>query len=116
MQVNKYGSKTCTCLSKHWHQSRFEADVCNSLLGELQAKRIKKFSVQYKIELKMNGVHITNHYVDFLVEKKDGSLVFVEAKGVETEAWRIKRRLCEILCPAIEYKVVRYGKGVSFGR
>jgi hypothetical protein len=74
----------------------------------LKAGEIGAYRTQYKLELKVNGKLIANHYVDFAVFDKAGQLsYFVESKGFDTDAWRLKRKLVEALYPDIEYRVWR---------
>lgn len=74
-----------------------------------KAGEIHNYEIQHKIDLKVNGIHITNHYVDFLVFKPQGVVEFHEVKGYATSEWKIKRRLTEALFPAIPY-IVKQGK------
>jgi hypothetical protein len=63
----------------------------------LKEGRIKSVKPQHKIDLQVNGVHIANHYVDFLIELNDGRERFVEIKGFPTSEWVMKKRLVEAL-------------------
>lgn len=82
-----------------------EADYCNELYLLKKSDHIKNFWIQHKIDLTVNGKHITNHYVDFMVEYPDGHMEFHEVKGYEQDLWIIKRRLVEALYPEIPYVV-----------
>lgn len=53
----------------------------------------------------------TRYVVDFVIFEADGSVRFVDVKGVETETFRLKKRQVEELYP-IEIEVV---KGVRCG-
>ena len=44
---------------------------------------------QYKIDIRVNGKHICNYYMDFKVIKSDGTIEFHEVKGFETDVWRL---------------------------
>lgn len=46
------------------------------------------------------------YYVDFVEFWKDGSVVFTEVKGMETDTWKIKKRLVESLFP-IKIQVIK---------
>lgn len=101
----KYGNRSCRCMLAHIHHSILEADYCNELLVLKNSGKIKSFEIQHFIPLKVNGKHITNHFVDFLVEYPEGSQEFHEVKGFEQEVWKMKRRLVEALYPDIPYIV-----------
>ena len=103
----KFKNRSSFCQSKHWHQSILEADYCNELLLLKKARKIKDFSTQHKIEIVVNGQHICNHYVDFLVTVKKGKVEYHEVKGYEQEVWKLKRRLVVALYPDVPYIVKR---------
>ena len=65
----KYSNRSCQCWNKKHapHQSILEADLCNQLNAMQRSGEIINYISQYKIEIKVNGVHICNHYVDFFV-------------------------------------------------
>ena len=98
-------STSCTCISNHGHQSREEAEYCNILLFMKKAKEIKDYSVQYGVDLTVNGKTICRHIVDFRVENNDGSIEMYEYKGFPTAIWDLKRKLFEALYPDIKYNI-----------
>lgn len=86
------------------HDSVLEANVCNQLHvmfpeSEIQTQKTFKFYV--------NEQKITGHRVDFFVTHRDGVEEVYEAKGIETDVWKIKHRLFEALYPEIPYHVIR---------
>jgi len=102
---SKYSNHSSSCWTGHKHQSIFEATQCNyfKISGDY-------YDIQYKIEIYVNGTHITNHYVDFVLytsKDKTKILKFVETKGFETPEWKIKRNLVRAIFPKIPYEVVR---------
>lgn len=101
----KYSNRSASCLSHHIHQSILEADYCNELFFLKRAGAISDFTIQHKIDLRVHGVHITNHYVDFRVLKPNGCYEFHEVKGYATDLWQIKKRLTEALFPQIPYVI-----------
>lgn len=101
----KFGNRSQVCLAKHLHQSMLEADYCNELFARKSTGEIKSYDIQHKIEIKVRGKQITNHYVDFLVYFKDGRKEFHEVKGYATDVWKLKKRLVEALFPKIPYVV-----------
>jgi len=93
-RFNKYGAKSTQVDGVTYH-SKFEAGYADELRLRLMAKDIKSWERQVKLDLKVNGVHITNYYIDFIVTHNDDSREFVEVKGFETDLWKIKWKLLE---------------------
>lgn len=89
---NKYQAKGRYYDGK-WFDSTFELNVYQDLLWDQKAGNISKIERQVKIPLEVNGIRITNYYVDFRVTYPDGSVEYIEAKGFETQDWRIKWNL-----------------------
>jgi len=109
--TNKYKNISCKCQKGHIHKSIFEANVCNDLHLEYR-KEIKSGKVEIKIEVKFSmdigKIHITNHYMDFIIEINGIMKKAIEAKGFPTPVWRIKKKLFEALYPNIEYEIRYY--------
>ncbi len=95
-QKNKFNAKGQT-YNGVWFHSTFELNVYQALEWKLKAGEIKKLERQVKIDIRVNGVHITNYYIDMLVTHNDGFREYIEAKGVETQDWKIKWRLLEAI-------------------
>lgn len=94
--VNRFGNRIQSCWNNgSWYQSRAEARYARDLDLRLKAKDIRSWTKQVRVDLVVNGKHITSYYVDFRVVHNDGSIEWVEVKGPETDVWRIKRRLFE---------------------
>lgn len=91
---NKYGAKSTEYNGIRYH-SKFEAGYAAELDLRVKAKDIKSWERQVKLDLKVNGQHITNYYIDFIVTYNDGSREFVECKGLEMEVWKMKWRILE---------------------
>lgn len=90
----KYHNETQEHNGVHYH-SKFEANYAAELDRIKQAGQIKDWRRQVKLDLRVNGQHITNYYIDFVVDHLDGSHEFVECKGMETKDWIIKWRILE---------------------
>ncbi len=69
--------------------------------------RVTLWEPQYKIDLRVNGKHVCNYYVDFIVTFGDGRVEYHEVKGFETEIWKLKKALLEATRPDIALKVIR---------
>ena len=104
---SKYKSIRSKCHLGHYHPSKLEALHCMRLLSDKQNGYILDFKCHIKFELRVKDKLITNHYVDFLINNKDGSLVVNETKGKEMPDWIIKRRLFEVCYPEIPYIVIK---------
>jgi len=55
------------------------------------------FQEQVKIPLVVNGYHICNYFIDFVIEHKDGTLEYREAKGFATDTWKLKWKIFEAI-------------------
>ena len=85
--------------------SNKEADYAHDLELLKNAKQIKEYVPQFKLSLDVNGYHISNYYVDFLVIMPDGSEELHEVKGLEMPVWKMKWKLTEALYGE-KYKLV----------
>lgn len=83
------------------YDSKLEANYAAELDWRIKAGDIKSWERQVKIPLDVNGLHITNYYIDFIVEHNDGLKEYVEVKGFETPVWQLKWRLFEALYSAL---------------
>lgn len=91
---NKYRAQRTEYNGAVYH-SKLEAAVAQELDLRVKAGDIKSWERQVKLPLSVNGIHITNYYIDFLIENNDGSREFLEAKGVATPEWKLKWSLLE---------------------
>jgi hypothetical protein len=87
------------------YMSHKEATYARDLDLMIKAGEIKEVIPQFKLSLDVNGYHIANYYVDFLVIDKDDEKQLHEVKGFETDLWRMKWRLTEALYGQ-EYKLI----------
>lgn len=91
---NKYHAKSTQFQGITYH-SGMEAAYAEELEIRRLGKDIKGWDRQYKFDLKVNGVHITNYYIDFVIHHNDGSTEYVECKGLELGEWKMKWRILE---------------------
>lgn len=89
---NKYNAKGQYYGGSFYH-STGERDYAQTLDLRVKAKDIKSWRRQVKIDLSVNGKHITFYYMDFEVTHNDNSIELVEYKGAESMAWRQKYQL-----------------------
>lgn len=104
---NKYNAIRQTYSGKSY-DSKMEAQVAAQLDALKKAvdksKRVKSWEPQHKISIDINGVHICNYFIDFMVEYADGRKEFLEVKGLETDLWKLKWKLTKALYP--DYNLV----------
>lgn len=91
---NKFNNRNCE-YNGYIYDSRLEADYAQELDLRLKAKEIIKWERQFKVSIDINGYHVCNYFVDFKIYENDGSFTLIECKGIETETWRLKRKLLE---------------------
>lgn len=62
-----------------------------------KGKVIRDFREQVKIPIEVNGYHICNYYIDFVIDHNDGTTEYLETKGFATALWKLKWKLFEAL-------------------
>lgn len=97
----KYNNKT-TMYNGRKYDSMKEANYARDLDWRIQAGEILEVIPQYKIDLRVNGRHICNYYMDFKVVLKDGQVQYHEVKGMELPLWQMKWRILEAIIDEIE--------------
>lgn len=80
-------------------QSKKEARKAMELDMMKKGKAIKDWKPQHRLSLDVNGVHIANYYVDFMITHNDGSIEYLEIKSyiTKTPVWRLKWKLSQAL-------------------
>ena len=96
---NKYGAKR-TEFNGKTYDSKYEASVSMELYARKQAGEIKDYETQFKTETwcyRADGTKAfkVSHKVDFRVHHHDGSFELIEAKGVETADYKMRRKFLE---------------------
>lgn len=87
-------------------RSKLEGNRYLQLKMMLNAGLIHEFKKQVPFDLRVNGVHITRYIADFVVRYPDGTVVVEDTKGVETEAFKIKKNLM-LATMGIEIQLIR---------
>lgn len=103
---SKYRNIRSICSHDHKHRSKLEASVCG-LLHRLVQRGLSR-SVQVEVPIYLTLAKI-KYVVDFKVTDYDGEVKFYEAKGVETEKFKIIKKLWKYYGPG----VLRIIKGPS---
>lgn len=100
MYIQRYGNKFNARRTGYHgtsYMSNKEAEYARNLDLLLSAGEIKSWEKQVKLSLDVNGVHIANYYMDFVVTNNDDSLDAVEVKGFETDVWKMKWKLAQAI-------------------
>lgn len=114
---NKYGAKRTEFKGKIY-DSKYEASVAQELETRKMAKDIKDYETQYRIEgftYRKNGEqgYLVRHKVDFRILHNDSSYELMEAKGIETDDYKWRRKFLEHIWlpdhPDHIYTVVKQG-------
>ena len=93
--------------------SKKEAEYYCQLKLLKQAGRIKDYRLQPRYELqpafKKNGkkYRAITYIADFVITNNDGTTEVVDIKGVETQVFKIKKKLFEYMYPDLNLKVVK---------
>jgi hypothetical protein len=98
---SKYNNKTKQYNGRTYDSIR-EANHAEELDWRIKAGEIREVIPQFKIDIKVNGRHICNYYMDFKVILVDGGIEFHEVKGFATDVWQLKWKLTEALLNEIE--------------
>lgn len=93
---NKYNAKK-SFYNGYNYDSIKEAEYAMQLDWLKKAGEVEKWERQHKIDIRVNGQHICNYYIDFKVYYIDGHIEYHEVKGFETDLWRIKWRFVNAL-------------------
>lgn len=91
------GNAPMVCREGHSHRSKLEASVCATLYLRKRAGEFREILVEQSVYLTEARIQ---YVVDFSCETPGGQLIYVEAKGFETQTWRTKLKLWESYGPA----------------
>jgi len=73
--------------------SKFESGYAQELQMRLKAKDIAGYDCHVSMPLEVNGYHIGDYKIDFVVYNNDETVEYVETKGWADSAWRIKWKI-----------------------
>lgn len=90
----KYHNRPQTYNGITYHSS-LESYYAAELDWRVKSKELVSWERQVKLDLRVNGEHITNYYMDFVELYPDGHRQFTECKGLEMEVWKMKWRILE---------------------
>jgi len=89
------------------YHSRAEAKYAFELDALKAAGRIKEWVPQVAFPIVIQGVKICKVVIDFEVTPVSGKPWYIEVKGMESEAYKLKRKLLRACYPDMDYRVVR---------
>jgi len=73
--------------------------------------RVEKWERQFKVDIRVNDIHICNHFIDFKVWYANECVELHECKGIWTPVAKLKLKLLEATYlkdhPEIEYRVIK---------
>lgn len=78
-------------------RSRLEAAYAKELDLRIKAKDIKSWEYEVRVPMEVNGFKICTYIPDFKVLHNDGSIEWVECKGMWTDVARMKVKLFEAI-------------------
>ncbi len=93
--------------------SKFEASHAADLDILKRAGEIKDYKKQVNIPLVVNGYKIGDYRIDFIVYHNDGTIEYVELKGVAFPVWRLKWKILEAMLmdnPNCKMTLINQGK------
>lgn len=99
--TNKYNAKK-TVYNGRRYDSKLEARVAQELDLRLKAGEFVEVIPQYRIKLYVylpdnKKADLFTYICDFRCEKPDGNYLLVEAKGMETGLYRVKKRILDLV-------------------
>ncbi|WP_438967028.1 DUF1064 domain-containing protein [Flavobacterium sp.] len=102
--ISKYRSKPSQWEGIKFH-SKLERDYFIFLTHRKKKGEIIFFLRQIPFDLPGK----TKYYVDYQVLEKDGTLRFIDIKGVETDTFKIKKRMVEEIYYPIHIEIIKKG-------
>lgn len=109
---SKYNNKK-TEIDGITFDSKKEAEYYSMLKILKQAEEIKDFGLQPRYELQpkfsKNGkkYRAITYIADFVIVNNDGTTEVVDVKGVETQVFKIKKKMFEYQYPDLSLKIVK---------
>jgi hypothetical protein len=102
---NKYNAQTQKYNGRNYDSVK-EANYAKELDWRIKAGEILEVIPQFKIDIKIDGKHWRNYFMDFKVIMADGTEEYHEVKGFATEVWKMKWDACKILFPDWKFIVI----------
>lgn len=96
-QRSKWGRAKKTVVDGVKYDSKFEAGEARDLALLQKAGKIAGFESHVRIPLEVNGYHVSDYYIDFVVHHLDGTTEYLETKGLKTAVWVLKWKILEAM-------------------
>jgi hypothetical protein len=106
---SKYGNVK-TEYSGYKYDSKAEALYAQHLDLRIRAGEVEKWDRQVVVHLDIGKVKICKYIADFVVTLKDGSVEWIDVKGVKTSVFQIKHKLLKALRPDIKLILIEKKK------
>lgn len=90
----------------HSKKERDHAATLEILTKSRGKDRVHRWVPQYRVRLDVNGDHICDYMVDFMVEYANGVVEYHEVKGAWTEAAKLKVALFRALYPTATLRII----------
>lgn len=112
---SKYGS-TKTTYNGRRYDSKLEARVARDLDMRKKAGEFVEITPQFRIKLYVylpdnKPAYLFTYICDFKCERPDGTFLLVEAKGMETEIFKVKKRILDLVWlpdhPEYDYEIIK---------
>lgn len=103
---SKYGAIRTEYNGKKYHSKR-EAAYAQELDLRVRAGELTSWDSQYRIPLRVNGELVCHYVVDFVEHEAQGTDTYTEIKGMETQTFKLKWKLFEVLYPDLKKKIVK---------
>ena len=108
MRASKYSNRPLRCRAGHMHQSTLESRRCDELQLMEQGGLIRDLEQQPRYRLDVNGVHVCDYIADWrFYDNERGGVVVQDAKGILTDACRLKLKLMAAI-HGIDVELVRH--------
>lgn len=105
-KASKYSSVITTYGGILYH-SKKEAAYAEELDTRVRCKDIRSWERQVRIPLDVNGAHICDYVMDFVITHNDETKEFVEVKGFEKPEWKLKWKLLQAIFPTLRLTLVK---------
>jgi len=99
-RFRKYGAKRTECGQAHIHDSKAEAQRCNTLHALQETGNISRLEMQPEFPIAIDGKHVCTYRGDFAYFVADCRIV-EDVKGVLTPVYRLKKKLVEAVHPGV---------------
>lgn len=89
------------------YDSQLEANYAWELDVRVKAGDLLAWERQVPLPLLVNDVLIATYRIDFVEHLPDGTSVYTEVKGHETDVWKLKWKLFKALYPDLHTQIIR---------